>query len=272
LAICFVIQPFDNGGKFDKRYTDVFQPAIREAGLEPYRVDHDLATSVLIEDIQNAIFRSAICFADITLDNPNVWFELGYALAREKPICMVCSNERMGKFPFDVQHRSIIRYQVDSASDFTTLKNDITNRLRAVVERTSTLSDINERSPTREPDGLLQHELMVLLSIVLNRNGPGQRVSHGLVKDELERLGYNNIALNIGLEGLISKRMIGMHQEQDQDGDYYSVYAIEEYGMQWILNNHERLNLKSASPKGATPSRPSLQSSKSDNLDDEIPF
>ena len=34
---CFVIQPFDSGGKFDKRYLDVFRPAILAAGLKPYR-------------------------------------------------------------------------------------------------------------------------------------------------------------------------------------------------------------------------------------------
>ncbi len=33
---CFVIQPFDRD-KFDKRFDDVFEPAIRSAGLEPYR-------------------------------------------------------------------------------------------------------------------------------------------------------------------------------------------------------------------------------------------
>ena len=36
---CFVIQPFDGGQRYDKRYEDVFEPAIRDAGLEPYRMD-----------------------------------------------------------------------------------------------------------------------------------------------------------------------------------------------------------------------------------------
>jgi len=34
------MQPFD-GGDFDSRYEDVIAAAIREAGLEPYRVDRD---------------------------------------------------------------------------------------------------------------------------------------------------------------------------------------------------------------------------------------
>lgn len=32
---CFVIQPFD-GGRFDKRYANTFQPAIEAAGPDPY--------------------------------------------------------------------------------------------------------------------------------------------------------------------------------------------------------------------------------------------
>jgi hypothetical protein len=80
---CFVIQPFD-GGRFDKRFSDVFKPAIEEAGLEPYRVDRDPSVSIPINDIEKGIRDAAVCFADITLDNPNVWFELGYALASER--------------------------------------------------------------------------------------------------------------------------------------------------------------------------------------------
>ncbi len=86
MATCFVIQPFDDGGKFDKRYKDVFDPAIREAGLEPYRVDNDPAVSVPIDNIQDGIRRASACLADITENNPNVWFELGYALSSDKEI------------------------------------------------------------------------------------------------------------------------------------------------------------------------------------------
>ena len=53
---CFVIQKFDRG-KFDKRYRDVFEPAIRAAGYEPYRVDRDLGASIPIEEIEKKISR-----------------------------------------------------------------------------------------------------------------------------------------------------------------------------------------------------------------------
>ena len=72
---CFMIQPFDGGQRYDKRYEDVFEPAIRDAGLEPYRVDRDPSVSVPIENIERDIKTSAVCLAEISTDNPNVWFE-----------------------------------------------------------------------------------------------------------------------------------------------------------------------------------------------------
>ncbi len=34
---CFVIQPFDND-KFDKRFIDIYEPAILKADLQAYRI------------------------------------------------------------------------------------------------------------------------------------------------------------------------------------------------------------------------------------------
>jgi len=50
MPTCFVIQPFDSG-KFDKRFRDIFKPAIEAAGLEPYRVDDDPSVDIPIEAI-----------------------------------------------------------------------------------------------------------------------------------------------------------------------------------------------------------------------------
>lgn len=78
---CFVIQPFDEA-TYEKRYKDVFAPAIRDADIEPYRVDKDSSADVIISAIEEGIENSDLCFAEITADNPNVWYELGYANAK----------------------------------------------------------------------------------------------------------------------------------------------------------------------------------------------
>jgi hypothetical protein len=100
---CFVIQPFDKG-PFDRRYEDVLSPAIKNADLEPYRVDQDPSVSIPIDSIEIGIQGSNVCLADITLDNPNVWFEVGYAIAANKEV--VFSEDRKTPFPFDVQHHN----------------------------------------------------------------------------------------------------------------------------------------------------------------------
>ena len=265
MGTCFVIQPFD-GGKFDKRFEDVYRPAIKAAGLEPYRVDTDPSASIPIDEIENGIRNADLCFADITLDNPNVWFELGYALASFKDICLICSEERVGKFPFDVQHRQIIRYRVDSPSDYKKLEQSITSRISAIQQKSSNLAALSATSPIKEEPGLSQHEMMVLATIMESIDGPGNSVAHGYIRSELERLGYNNLALNIGLTRLLKRGMINYREESNRDYDgSYNMYSIEDSGIDWLLENYSLLNLKSSQSK-------TRNSAPVPDLDDEIPF
>jgi len=146
---CFVMQPFDRGA-FDKRYGDVFAPAIQDAGLEPYRVDHDPSAGIPINEIESEIKSSEICLAEITTDNPNVWFELGFAIAVLKEVVLVCSDERQSKFPFDVQHRNIIKYKTESPQDFNTLRKDIKERIQATLKKKKE-NERKRNGPTRDP-------------------------------------------------------------------------------------------------------------------------
>ena len=93
-STCFVVQPFDKG-RFDKRFEDTFEPALVDAGLEPYRIDKDPSLDVLIDAIEEGIREAAVVLADVTTNNPNVWYELGYAYAARKPVILLCcENER----------------------------------------------------------------------------------------------------------------------------------------------------------------------------------
>jgi len=153
---CFVIQPFDDG-PYDKRYRDVLVPAIEKAGLEPYRVDEDPRTTIPIDEIENGIKRSDICLADVTADNPNVWYEVGYALANSKPVVLICMNRRPTPFPFDVRHRHVITYSLDSPRDFLLLGNEISSRLMAQLNK-----PIDARSSQNELIDALSREVAKL--------------------------------------------------------------------------------------------------------------
>ena len=86
-----------------------------------------------IEDIESKIKNAKICFADISVDNPNVWYELGYAFALGKDVVMVCDESRKD-FPFDVRHKNIIKYKTESASDFSVLKDKIIEKIKAYIQ------------------------------------------------------------------------------------------------------------------------------------------
>lgn len=160
MPTCFVIQPFYNG-KFDKRFRDVYKPAIEATGLEGYRVDQDFRVGVAIKAIEESIRAAAICLADITADNPNVWYELGFAFAAGKPVLMVCSEERTGKkYAFDIQHRTILSHLPDSPSNFDKLRTTLGNRLKALIEQGETLRQIADTEQVATVKGLSQSELI----------------------------------------------------------------------------------------------------------------
>jgi hypothetical protein len=170
MGTCFVIQPFDHG-PFDERYEDILDPAIRSCGLEPYRVDKDPHVSIPIDSIQAGILNAEMCIADITEDNPNVWFELGFAIASNKEILLICSKERKTTFPFDVQHRTIITYSTSAPRDFQELQEKISLRIKAISEKRNKIGMISA-APILETEGLSQYEMVALVSIAQNTLNP----------------------------------------------------------------------------------------------------
>jgi hypothetical protein len=127
--ICFVMQPFDRG-EFDSRYKEVLKKAIKNGGFRGYRVDEDSGVSDLRKAVEEGIRKSALCLAEISTDNPNVWYEVGYADASEKDVILLCSSKR-SKYPFNVQHRAIVSYEADASDCSAKLQCEIEQRLLA---------------------------------------------------------------------------------------------------------------------------------------------
>lgn len=248
MGTCFVIQPFD-GGKFDKRYGDVFSPAVRAAGLEPYRVDRDPSVSIPIEDIKSGIERSDICLADISTDNPNVWFELGYAIAVRREVILVCSDERTSKYPFDVQHQSIIEYSTESSSDFEELRTKIESRIKATLERRAKLGQVTRIHSVSKVEGLNQYQVAVLVSVAEEIDGPNDGISVYRIRQAMESAGFTKIATTLGLGALMNKGMLESFEDHDyQCHETFIAYRLTEGGMTWLLENQEKLALKQETP------------------------
>lgn len=245
---CFVIQPFDSG-KFDKRFTDIYKPAIEAAGLEAYRVDKDSSVSVPIDAIEAGIRSAAICLADITADNPNVWYELGYAFATDRPVIMVCSEERTGKkYPFDIQHRTIIPYLADAPSDFERLREKLTSSLKAQAEKGAALRNMAEAGPIATIEGLSYPELTVL-AILAGYVLPGGAESVYSAKLDAEKAGITNIGFNLALKRLQAKSLVEIKTLHNDFGNEYDAASVTEAGWRWIDANDSNFLLHRSTPK-----------------------
>lgn len=243
MSRCFVMQPFD-GGAFDKRYDDVFVHAIKDAGLEPYRVDRDPGVSIPIDDIESGIVNSKLCLAEITTDNPNVWFELGFAIAVPKEVILVCSDERQSKFPFDVQHRNIIKYKTESPQDFAQLRDKITQRIKAILTKQTEIDKVTKISPVADTEGLSQHELVALVTVMQNSFVSEEGVSAYKIKEDMNNAGFTDIAVSLGLKSLSQKGMIKTDMTTDYNGNPFRVYNVLAGGSDWLLRHQDLLVLE----------------------------
>ncbi len=244
MATCFVIQPFD-AGRFDKRYEQVFVPAITAARLDPYRVDKDFRADVPIQAIEAGITAASVCLADITTDNPNVWYELGYSFAVGVPVVMVCAEVREGKkYPFDIQHRKVLPYLSDAPNDFVELRDSITQRLLAATESRANIRRMAESDIVAPIAGLGQHEMTVLSTVAAIAGIPDGYANIYSVQQGGERAGLTKLGITLGMRGLISKSFVRKVDIQRFNDDPEAALEVTDAGWAWIETNEGKFILR----------------------------
>ncbi|WP_296280502.1 hypothetical protein [Pseudoxanthomonas sp.] len=272
MGTCFVIQPFDRA-KFDKRYKDCFEPAIRAADLEPYRVDGDPSADVLIASIEDGIRNASACLAEITSDNPNVWYELGYAMALGKPVIMICSEERHTPFPFDIRHRSIITYKTESASDFQELGKKIVSTIQARLSKAEIMKQAAESDLVSGVHGLSHVEVVVVAAIATEADQPLATVGLRNVKQLVEKQGVTALGAQLAIRRLATKSFAQVSQEEGEWG-FHDVIQLTDAAWNWIENNDSLfvLNKPPAQVSRTITTRNAKLPVLDDFVDEDIPF
>jgi len=104
----FVVMQFSD--EFNQLYSEVIKPVTETFGYECIRADEFFTTGMILEDIISSIKGASIIIADITPNNPNVFYEVGYAHAINKPTILLCGKTR-DKLPFDVSSFRTLFYE-----------------------------------------------------------------------------------------------------------------------------------------------------------------
>lgn len=126
----FIVMQFSE--EFNKLYQEVIKPICEEFGYECERADEFYTSTPIIADIVKSLVESSIIIAEITPDNPNVFYELGYAHAINKPTILLCDKNKRTKLPFDISSFRTLFYE-DSISGKTAIETNLRRYLEALI-------------------------------------------------------------------------------------------------------------------------------------------
>ena len=109
---------------FNRVYEEYIRPALELAGLEPFRADKEIRAGDIIADMFQELLVADLVVADLTIENPNVWYELGVRHAlRARGVVIVCGGRATSAF--DVYTNRKLRYALkDGAPDPAHLEED----------------------------------------------------------------------------------------------------------------------------------------------------
>jgi nucleoside 2-deoxyribosyltransferase len=108
----------------------VIYPRAEALGLNVVRIDEVAGPGIVFEDIKRQIAEAKIVIAEITAPNQNVFYELGYAHALNKPTILLA--QRGKELPFDIRSYRVIFYD-DSIGGKPTLERSLQKHLEAIL-------------------------------------------------------------------------------------------------------------------------------------------
>lgn len=109
---------------FNRVYDELLRPALEAAGCEVFRADEEQRAGDIRTDMFQELLVADLVLADLTIDNPNVWYELGVRHALRARGVVLVQGPRTTS-PFDIYTDRKIRYTLkDGAPDPATLEAD----------------------------------------------------------------------------------------------------------------------------------------------------
>lgn len=138
----FVIMPFGkkkltDGTEVDcdEIFKQLLAPAITAAGLKVHRADADRRGGSIHLDMFQDLLLSEFVVADLTMDNPNVWYEIGvrHALRAGGTVMTYAARDRL---PFDIAGQRMQRYTLKEGKLDPDRLDDECKGLKEAIEAT----------------------------------------------------------------------------------------------------------------------------------------
>jgi hypothetical protein len=103
----FVAMPFSE--EFEDVYQFGIYSTIRRCGYICEKVDEAVFAGNIVDRIMDGIRNAAFVIADLTLEKPNVYLEVGYAWGQNKPVLLVARDGQ--RLHFDLSQHKCLFYK-----------------------------------------------------------------------------------------------------------------------------------------------------------------
>jgi len=182
---CFVVMPYgikpfrdgtDRTYDFDKVYRVIIQRAIRQAEMEPIRADETKGSRMIHSDMFKDLRDQPVIVADLSLENPNVYYELGirHVMSNSGTVLMC---QKGSDLPFDIQLSRTIFYEYDGKNlDWEEVE-------RVVKELEFSLREAKRGEPDSPVRALLE---TVLRDDQMSENNDSNFINHSNILDLVE--------------------------------------------------------------------------------------
>jgi hypothetical protein len=138
---CFYITPIGDDGSEERRHADLFmssliEPALEPLGLQVVRADQIGNAGMITSQVLEHIKRCRLAIADMSLRNPNVFYEMALRHAARLPTVQLI--RRSDRLPFDLnQVRTVVIDTTDIYSLVPKLdvyRSEIQSQARSAIE------------------------------------------------------------------------------------------------------------------------------------------
>jgi len=167
----FVIMPFGKKKSLDGSmiydfnaiYSQIIKPALESAGFESFRADEETTSGDILTDMFQELLLADLCIADLSIDNANVFYELGIRHAlRKRGIVHIQAGR--GYMPFDVFNVRTIPYHItpEGVPDPEYLEKDKAAITRVILDTWTSESEMVHSPIFHLLDGLVEPDRKAL--------------------------------------------------------------------------------------------------------------
>lgn len=138
---CFIISPIGESGSETRNNADdlrdlIIKPVMESFGFNVIRGDHDIKAKAgqIDLDVIRAVQESDLCVVDLSIPNPNVYYEFGRRDETGKPLILL-KAKGSPDLPVDIATRRYIEYDLDSRSGLKEAIEQLKNAVEPLVQK-----------------------------------------------------------------------------------------------------------------------------------------